>query len=148
HVVDVLDPKRYEVRAVLVSKEGRWRTTSKPVAPKNGRGFDPQSPDLSWREHEGPWAAIAELSAWRADVVLPVLHGRFGEDGTLQACLQAAGLRFAGSGVLGSAVAADKIRTKEVLGFHGVRTPRFAALQPEDLARGRPAVAEELVRRP
>ena len=147
HVVDALDPKRYEVRPVLVTKEGRWRVATKAVAARGARGFDPQSPDVSWREHDGPWGALQELVAWRADVALPVLHGRFGEDGTLQACLQAAGLRFAGSGVLGSAVAADKIRTKEVLGFHGVRTPRFVALSPEDLARGRPTVAEDLVRR-
>ena len=147
HVVDALDPKRYEVRPVLLTREGRWRVAAKPVAARNGRGFDPQSPDLAWRDYDGAWAAIGELVAWRADVALPVLHGRFGEDGTIQACLKAAGIPFAGSGVLGSAVAADKIRTKEVLGFHGVRTPRFVTLSPDDLARGRPAVAEDLVRR-
>ena len=72
HVVDALDPKRFEVKPVLVTKEGRWRTATKAPVPKNGRGFDPQSPDLSWRDHDGPWSAIEELADWKADVVLPV----------------------------------------------------------------------------
>lgn len=150
NVVDALDRKRYEVRPVLVTREGRWRIAAKPVetprSPRPGRpsGFDPLAPDVAWKEHAGPWSAIAELVDWRADVVLPILHGRFGEDGTIQACLHAAGIRFAGSGVRGSALAIDKIRTKEVLAFHGVPTARFRTVTREDLARGRQALAEEV----
>jgi len=150
NVVDVLDRKRYEVRAVHLTREGRWRITSKAIeAPEARRGavrgFDPLAADTSWREFAHPWLALAELVDWRTDVALPILHGRFGEDGTLQACLQVAGIRFAGSGVRGSATAVDKIRTKEVLAFHGVRTPRFRILGRDDLGRGRPGLADDLV---
>jgi D-alanine--D-alanine ligase len=80
----------------------------------------------------------------RTDVVLPILHGRFGEDGTLQACLTAAGLRFVGSGQSGSALASDKIHTKEILAFHGIATPRFEVLPAEE-SRRRAATASRLV---
>lgn len=147
NVVDALDRRRYEVRPVHVTREGRWRVLSKAdEGAKSGRGFDPMSADLSWREFDSPWDAIRELVQWRTDVALPILHGKFGEDGTLQACLATAGIRFAGSGMAGSAIAIDKIRTKEVLSFHGVPTPRFRTLAKADLERGRAALAEEVIR--
>jgi D-alanine-D-alanine ligase len=76
---------------------------------------------------------------------MPILHGRFGEDGTLQACLSAAGIPFVGSDSRGSFLAADKVRTKEILSFHGIPTPRFEVLTAEALRRGRPATAERLI---
>jgi D-alanine-D-alanine ligase len=145
HVVDALDRRRYEVRPVVVTREGRWRVWTKSVESpsRNGRahGFDPRAASAPCRDTPGPWEGIAELLAWKPDAALPVLHGRFGEDGTVQACLAAAGIRFAGSGVRGSALAIDKIRTKEVLAFHGVPTPPFRELTRSDLARGRRAEA-------
>ena len=154
NVTEALDRKRYEVRPVVVTREGRWRVAVKPWEgpARNGKpasrgtpAFDPLSTDLAWREYAGAWDALRELVDWKADVALPILHGRFGEDGTVQACLAAAGIRFAGSGVRGSALAIDKIHTKEVLGFHGIRTPKFRALSPDDLARRRGALAEDVV---
>jgi D-alanine-D-alanine ligase len=71
------------------------------------------------------------------DVAVPVLHGRFGEDGTVQACLEAAGIPYVGSGVEASAVAFDKVRAKEVASFHGIRTPRFEVVPARALARRR-----------
>jgi D-alanine-D-alanine ligase len=151
NVVDALDRRRYEVRPVLVGRDGRWKVAAKAyeAPPRNGKpshGFDPVHGDLSWREFDTAMGGIAELKSWRADVVLPVLHGKFGEDGTVQACLAAAGIRFAGSGVRGSALAIDKVRTKEVLSFHGVATPAWRVIATEDLSRGRGALAQEVVR--
>lgn len=146
NVVDALDPRRYEVRPVVLTREGRWKVAVKPVgAGRKTASFDPLSADLPWREHAHVGTALTDLLEWRADVALPVLHGRFGEDGTVQACLLAAGIPFAGSGVRGSALAVDKVRTKEVLAFHGVRTPRFRVLTRDDLSRGRQALAAEVV---
>jgi D-alanine-D-alanine ligase len=151
NVVDALDRRRYEVRPVVLTREGRWRVWTKAVAAphRNGRvhGFDPRAASSQWKEFDGPWGGIQELLEWQPDVALPVLHGAFGEDGTLQACLAAAGIPFAGSGVRGSALAIDKIRTKEVLGWHGVPTPAFGVLAREELARGRAQIAEDLLRR-
>lgn len=140
-VVRALGGLLYDVRPVVIAREGAWR-----LAPRGwGRGregaatraaFDPHELD-GWKECRGPWDALEALKRWGVDVVLPVLHGRFGEDGTLQACLEAAGIPFVGSGMRGSAVAFDKVRAKEVCAFHGIPTPRFEALEVRALARRR-----------
>jgi D-alanine-D-alanine ligase len=149
NVVDALDVRRYEIKPVVISSDGRWQVAIRPVeaASKGARvgGFDPKSQALPWRVHDNAWSAIGELAEWKTDVALPILHGRFGEDGTVQACLATAGIRFAGSGARASAIAIDKIHTKEILSFHGVANARFRILSREDLARNRPALAQDVV---
>jgi D-alanine-D-alanine ligase len=142
-VVEALLPRRYEVLPVLITREGRWRSPARAWK-ASGPAFDPYRTD-GWKEDAGVLEGLLRLRRWGADVVLPILHGRFGEDGTLQACLAAAGLAFAGSGSAASALASDKVRTKEVLAYHGVATPRFEVLEAEDLRRGRAETAERLV---
>ena len=66
---------------------------------------------------------LATLS--RVDVVFPVLHGTFGEDGTLQGLLELAGVPYVGAGVLSSAVAMDKITFKDVVTSHGLPVTTF-----------------------
>lgn len=82
-----------------------------------------------WRVGEGPTqdfgAALLEIRT-RCQVVLIGLHGRFGEDGTVQALLEAAGLPYAGSRVAASALALDKSRTKFAYQARGLSTPVFA----------------------
>jgi len=68
---------------------------------------------------------IADLMQGRYDRAFIVLHGRFGEDGTLQGALEWLGLRYTGSGVLGSALAMDKLRAKRVWMAEGLPTPPF-----------------------
>jgi len=80
-VMKALDPERYNIMQFLISKEGRW--SPRVITPEPGRN--------------------AEI-----DVVFPVLHGTFGEDGTVQGLLELADLPYVGPGVLASAVAMDK----------------------------------------
>lgn len=80
-VMKALDPERYSIMQFLISKEGRW--SPRAITPEPGRN--------------------AEI-----DVVFPVLHGTFGEDGTVQGLLELADLPYVGPGVLASAVAMDK----------------------------------------
>jgi D-alanine-D-alanine ligase len=142
NVVEALDPHVFDVRPVVITREGRWRVASRPWRGEPD-GFDPHRFD-GWREFPGACEALVHLRARGTDVAMPVLHGRFGEDGTLQACLAAAGIAFVGSDSRGSAVTADKIRTKEVLSFHGIPTPRFEVVSADALRRGRPAAATRL----
>ncbi|MFM8387407.1 MAG: D-alanine--D-alanine ligase [Planctomycetia bacterium] len=142
NVVDALDLRRFDVWPVVIQRTGAWQVASKPWAGSEG-GFDPHA-GAGWRSFEGTCEALVHLRSLRIEAVLPILHGRFGEDGTLQACLEAAGLPFVGSDARGSAGAADKIRTKEVLGFHGIATPRFEVVPPESL-RGLAALSDRLV---
>ena len=69
-------------------------------------------------------------------VVLPILHGTHGEDGTVQGLLELAGVPFVGSGVLGSALCMDKLKAKDVLAAHGIPQARWFGLRDTELDRG------------
>jgi D-alanine-D-alanine ligase len=72
--------------------------------------------------------SIAELAAERFDRVFIALHGRFGEDGSLQGALELLGIPYTGSGVMASSVGMDKITTKIVWLAHNVPTPKYAVI--------------------
>lgn len=80
-------------------------------------------------------AVLAQLAAGGYDRVFNILHGRGGEDGVIQGALEVLGMPYTGSGVMGSAIAMDKYRTKLVLRALGLPTPGFALIRDEqDLA--------------
>jgi D-alanine-D-alanine ligase len=84
---------------------------------------------------DGIPALLDALRAGHFARVFNILHGRGGEDGMLQGALQALGVPFTGSGVLGSALTMDKVRTKEIWIANGLATPRFRAYRKgEDIA--------------
>jgi D-alanine-D-alanine ligase len=80
-IIGAMDPAKYEVQRILISKEGRWQPRA--ISPEPGG-----NPDI--------------------DVVFPVLHGTFGEDGTVQGLLELADLPYVGAGVLASSISMDK----------------------------------------
>ncbi len=84
---------------------------------------------------------LQRLNAERIDRAFIVLHGRGGEDGSMQGLLECAGIPYTGSGILASALAMDKLRTKQVWQSLGLPTPRHAALASQDDCR---AAAAEL----
>ena len=118
NVLAVLDPQRYQVFEIGITHDGAWRT-SRPgslvsvlAAFQSGtvEGLiaaailpDPTCPGLYGMNAEADWALLTGL-----DVVFPVLHGTYGEDGTLQGLLELADIAYVGAGVLGSAVGMDK----------------------------------------
>jgi D-alanine-D-alanine ligase len=71
----------------------------------------------------------ARLEAEKAEVAFIALHGRFGEDGTVQGLLEILGIPYTGSGVMASAVAMDKVTTKKILLYHELPTPAFDVFQ-------------------
>lgn len=73
--------------------------------------------------------SLAELAAQNFDRVFIALHGRYGEDGSLQGALELLGIPYTGSGVMASSVGMDKITTKKIWIMHGVPTPQYAALE-------------------
>ncbi len=90
---------------------------------------------------DGVAALLSALAAGRFDRVFIILHGRGGEDGKLQGALESLRVPYTGSGVLGSALCMDKVRTKQVWLACGLPTPRYVALRPgEDVT----AAIEEL----
>ncbi|WLI89858.1 D-alanine--D-alanine ligase [Massilia sp. R2A-15] len=92
------------------------------LAALQSRGVDAHAFDPGVR-------SIAELAAEKFDRVFIALHGRFGEDGSLQGALEQLGIPYTGSGVMTSAVAMDKITTKLIWLMHGLPTPKYATLE-------------------
>jgi D-alanine-D-alanine ligase len=72
--------------------------------------------------------SLAELAAEKFDRVFIALHGRYGEDGTLQGVLEQLGIPYTGSGVMASSIGMDKVMTKRIWLNHGLPTPRFVVL--------------------
>lgn len=79
--------------------------------------------------------SLAELAAEKFDRVFIALHGRYGEDGTLQGALEQLGIPYTGPGVMASAIAMDKIMTKRIWLGHSLPTPRFLVLDSVDTPR-------------
>ena len=115
-VVRGLDPDKYEAVPIGITKEGHWLigAGAQKMLPEVLRGgqrvmmtADPTDAALMPLDRSG--------GGTRLDVVFPVMHGTFGEDGTIQGLLDLAGLPFVGAGVLGSAIAMDKDVAKRLL---------------------------------
>ncbi len=118
-VIRGLDPEKYEAVPIGISKDGRWLVgvgaqKMLPEVLKSGQRVvlpaDPNAAALVplMREESSGEGGSASQGALRVDVVFPVLHGTFGEDGTVQGLLDLAGLPYVGAGVLASAVGMDK----------------------------------------
>src|SRR5450755_766863 len=110
-VARALDPARYEVVPVGITTDGRWLLAGEAQKMLNAdRAALPAAFAV-----EGDLVALPSASRDAgADVVIPLLHGPYGEDGTVQGVLELAGLPYVGAGVLGSAVAMDKIAMKRM----------------------------------
>ena len=141
-VIAALDPDRYEVVKVGITTDGRWvladsdqrlairdgalpevsgGTAVSLVGDPAGRGLAVLDPGA------GIGAALTEV-----DVVFPVLHGAYGEDGTIQGLLEMAGLPYVGSGVFSSAASMDKEFTKKLLAAAGLPQGDHVVLRDAD----------------
>ena len=116
-MLESLDPARYDVVTVAIGRDGRWEL---------GSG------DGSVAETLPVPAANAPATLGSVDVVLPILHGPFGEDGTVQGLLELAGVAYVGAGVAASALCMDKDLFKKVLRDSGIPVARHVALRTGD----------------
>jgi D-alanine-D-alanine ligase len=110
HVLRALDPDRYEPVPVGIARDGSWMQT---------RGSLPDQLTVAGTPVE-PITAVQPTDADVPVVVLPLLHGPFGEDGTVQGLLELADVPYVGSGVLSSSVSMDKVAAKELLSAHDI----------------------------
>jgi D-alanine-D-alanine ligase len=146
HVLKALDPDRYDVVPIAISHDGRWLLdeATRGALERGGREL-PRALEVAGRE-VSPFSEVVELSGAEAPVVvLPLLHGPFGEDGTVQGLLEMAGVPYVGSGVLGSALGMDKAKAKELLRAHGLPQPKWISVHEDDAGQSlRVRVASEL----
>jgi D-alanine-D-alanine ligase len=128
-VLEALDPARYEVTNVSIGRDGMWQ-----VGSGHGRGLAPDvaSADVAAETLPVPAAGGTLAALGSVDVVLPILHGPFGEDGTVQGLLELAGLPYVGAGVAASAVAMDKDLFKKILRDSGIPVAAHHAIRLGD----------------
>jgi D-alanine-D-alanine ligase len=152
-VLAALDRTRYDVVPIGISTEGRWvlaadeperlAITDGRLPSVDGTGAavalagDPTARELVMSEPGAVPKALGEV-----DVVFPLLHGPYGEDGTIQGLLELAGVPYVGSGVLSSAVSMDKAYMKLVFAGHGLPVGPYVVVRPRDWENDPAAVRE------
>ncbi|MGH9119137.1 MAG: D-alanine--D-alanine ligase family protein [Acidimicrobiales bacterium] len=145
HVLQAADPTRYEVVPVGITRAGRWVAADEAVAALGAGAGALPDPDTSPGRELDPLPAVAPRLAGEQVVVLPLLHGPMGEDGTVQGLLELAGVPYAGAGVLGSSVSMDKAVAKQLLTRHGLPVAGWIELRENEIDDALPArVGREL----
>ena len=167
-VIAHLDPDRYERIPICIGKDGHWSLTRAPrgsltAAEAIESARSPAGGTAGGREvhllarpaaTQLLAAATAPLAGGRPtfeglalDVVFPLVHGPYGEDGTLQGLLELAGVPYVGAGVLGSAAGMDKAVAKTLFAACGLPITRFAVVRAAQWDAGESAVLDDLERR-
>jgi D-alanine-D-alanine ligase len=126
-VIEALERSGNEVVPVQIDRDGRWRLPAARAA------LEPGAADALVPERLPPREVAATLGD--VDVVFPVLHGPFGEDGTVQGLLELAGVPYVGAGVLASALCMDKDVFKAVMRDHGIPVTENVTLRLGDEPR-------------
>jgi D-alanine-D-alanine ligase len=121
-VIEALDPDRYDVRTIEIARDGRWALGSGGTR-ELGRPVAETLPV--------PTGSVPETLG-QVDVVLPILHGPFGEDGTVQGLLELAGVPYVGAGVTASALCMDKDLFKAVCRDKGIPVTQSVTVRNGD----------------
>ncbi|MEV0408197.1 D-alanine--D-alanine ligase family protein [Actinoallomurus sp. NPDC050550] len=152
-VMAAIDQDRYEVIPIGIARDGRWVLASgQRLAIEDGRlpevaenglplalPFDPESRGLVVVEPGEVPRTLGEV-----DVVLPLLHGPYGEDGTIQGLLELAGVRYAGAGVFASAASMDKEYMKAIWRGCGLPIGPYVVVRDRQWRRERKQVVDEI----
>ncbi len=154
NVLRALDRERFDVVPVGIATDGRWAL--QPDDPDVLRIIDGNLPQVSTEGAAvlaplwpgGQFLQADGLGAWqpmdRIDVVFPILHGPWGEDGTLQGVLETGGVPYVGSGVLASAAGMDKDYTKTILAAAGLHVGRWVAFTARQWLAGSEALSVQV----
>jgi D-alanine-D-alanine ligase len=146
-VIRALDPEKYEAVPIGITKEGRWLvgTGANKMLPevlKSGERVSlPPDPTAAALIPLAPNSGQRSVSV---DVVFPVMHGTFGEDGSVQGLLELAGLPYVGAGVLASAVGMDKDVQKRLFEQAGLPIVPFLAVRRSEWERERPKILRQI----
>jgi D-alanine-D-alanine ligase len=156
HILNAIDRSKYEVVPIGITREGRWvqvadepgrlalaegaLPTIEAVALPGGQivPWSGGSSPAQTQAHDGTGAVVASAPAeipsllGEVDVVFPVLHGPYGEDGTIQGLLEMAGVRYVGAGVLASAVSMDKAYMKLIFKAAGLAVGPYVMVRERD----------------
>lgn len=136
NVAGQIDREAYDVLLIGITEEGHWVKADSLESIQDGSWKNSKvsaviSPDATDKcvilSEDGKWKKV------KIDVVFPVLHGLYGEDGTIQGILELAGIPYVGCGVLASAVSMDKLYTKIIVDTLGIRQAAYVPVYREEL---------------
>ena len=140
NVYDAIDKNRFDPVLIGIDKTGKWRATGDSLSLLNTS--DPRRislrqdgdevaliPESAGLLAESPQSGMKKTGFGKLDVIFPILHGPFGEDGTVQGLLKLANIPFVGSGVLGSAVGMDKDVMKRLSRDAGIPIGKYIAVR-------------------
>jgi D-alanine-D-alanine ligase len=153
NVMRALDKNKYEVVPIGIGKAGNWLTRGDPL--KELTGGETSLPQLL----ESGFQIVDEQSTGRelipgtqssslpeVDVIFPVLHGPFGEDGTVQGLLELADIPYVGAGVMSSAVGMDKAAMKDLFRSHHLPTPKYLVVKRREWAAQAAEIADRILK--
>ena len=139
NIIQCIDAQRYNIILVGITKEGHWVEAADLNAVQDGSWRQSKtsivlSPDATrkglYRMNEDEKAQFVHL-----DVIFPVLHGLYGEDGTVQGLFKLAGIPFVGCGLFASAAGMDKLYTKIIVDTLGIRQAKYVPVYKEELPK-------------
>ena len=137
-IIGAVDTDKYEMMLVGITKEGHWVKVDSVDHIKDGSWRQGQvsavlSPDAS---QGGLWLMETGMPVfWKVDVAFPVLHGLWGEDGTIQGVFELAKIPYVGCGVLASAVSMDKVYTKLIVDRLGIRQAAYEVVTRDQVSK-------------
>jgi D-alanine-D-alanine ligase len=134
-----LDRAKFRPVSIYIDRDGLWRRVASPLLAEEKLARGPALGFL-------PWAGRLPARPFRADIYFPVLHGPYGEDGTIQGLLEMADVPFVGAGVLGSAAGMDKVVMKVLFESRGVPVVPYRVVTETEWRRT-PAAVMNAVRR-
>ncbi len=148
-IIQNIDAEKYNIFQIGITGDGEWLTGPDALeAFKNKKTksltsvfMSLDSPSQKLKLHDGGGKLICEL-----DIVFPVLHGPFGEDGTIQGLLEMANVAYVGCSVLGSAIGMDKIVAKKLLDKAGIPTPKYIWFTRDYFDKNKKAVIKSVGR--
>lgn len=159
-IVDALDPQKYNILPVEITKEGQWlprpdllelpanaqarKRANAPVQASDPGPQPPIIPDPGPRTPD-PVHIDQVMEREQVDVAFIAMHGPFGEDGAMQGLLELLGIPYTGSGVLASALAMDKLRSRQIFEWHGIPVPAYRSVTT-DTWRDRGHVHQQVAR--
>jgi D-alanine-D-alanine ligase len=153
-VMNYLDKSKYEVVPLGITKQGRWLARGDPMKKLEAlvqegapRGLPPDSSRDLVTDRRELVPGVERAGIPHVDVVFPVLHGPFGEDGTVQGLLELADIPYVGAGVLGSALAMDKAAMKAVFRADGLPITEYVPIMRWDWESNPRSVLERIEER-
>jgi D-alanine-D-alanine ligase len=149
-VMNALDRAKYDVVPIGITPEGRWISSERALPLLREKSPLENEPERFLVPEPNRQALVAADGHADAtlpvDVVIPVIHGTYGEDGTLQGLLELADIPYVGAGVLGSALGMDKIAQKQVLGQAGFPITKYVYYSAFEVQQNRRRVISHVER--